>query len=71
MAAYYRIYCTCGRIGLIVLSRWLHRDEVLRRARCTVCGRRGAADLTWIHGQAPDSWSEVDPAMVNLPVIKV
>ncbi|WP_435167913.1 hypothetical protein [Falsirhodobacter sp. 1013] len=35
--------CACGHGGYVATSRW--QDEMLRRARCTVCGRRGAKDL--------------------------
>lgn len=40
-----RIWCSCGHEGLADLGRFIHRDEVLRRARCSVCGKKGAMTL--------------------------
>ncbi|AGT07921.1 hypothetical protein JCM7686_0812 [Paracoccus aminophilus JCM 7686] len=34
------IHCRCGHVGCVTLGYFLHRDEMLRRARCTVCGKR-------------------------------
>nr|WP_138918377.1 hypothetical protein [Paracoccus sp. TRP] len=39
------IWCHCGHEGPAGLDHWVHRDEVLRRARCTVCGRKGAKTM--------------------------
>lgn len=40
-------YCYCGHHATVKLSNepWQHRDKLLPRARCTVCGRRGAKNL--------------------------
>ncbi len=37
------IYCSCGHASLVRLPQDIIRPEILRRARCTVCGKRGAA----------------------------
>lgn len=40
------IYCSCGHASLVRLpSASILRPEILRRARCTVCGRRAAEDV--------------------------
>ncbi|AYF01249.1 hypothetical protein PY32053_01622 [Paracoccus yeei] len=41
MPTYWYITCDCGHWAHIATSRWLHRDELLRRSRCTSCGKRG------------------------------
>jgi len=41
------IYCHCGHHATVRLpdGPWQHRDKLLPRARCKVCGRRGAKDI--------------------------
>lgn len=43
--AYVTIYCHCGHSGLVGLTRMIHRDLILPRARCSVCGQRRATDV--------------------------
>lgn len=43
---YVRVECACGHHAMIGTSRWLHRDELLRRARCSVCGKLGAVSMS-------------------------
>ncbi|WP_145963393.1 hypothetical protein [Paracoccus mutanolyticus] len=40
MPTYWYITCDCGHWAHVATSRWLHRDELLRRSRCTSCGKR-------------------------------
>ncbi|MEI4470904.1 hypothetical protein [Frigidibacter sp. MR17.24] len=70
--SYALITCACGHRATVAMSRWLHRDEVLRRARCSVCGRRGAVDMIALTGVVGGSMG-LRPAreVVGLPVIEV
>lgn len=42
-----RFYCACGHHAVVKLpdGPWQHRDKLLPRAVCTVCGRKAAVDL--------------------------
>ncbi|WP_411839391.1 hypothetical protein [Paracoccus sp. ME4] len=44
-ATCYLIRCRCGHEGRVGFSRWLHRDDVLRRTRCSVCGKKEGRNL--------------------------
>lgn len=50
-----RFYCACGHIAEVKLpdGPWQHRDRLLPRAVCTVCGRKGADWMQAIPG--PDT----------------
>lgn len=48
-----RIYCTCGHYAVVTVPRGMLRDDILPRARCSVCGLRGAVDLTLVVDQRP------------------
>ena len=39
--------CKCGHLALVKLpgGPWQHRDQLMRRARCKVCGQLGAVDF--------------------------
>jgi|GEM_PF-7052214 len=73
MPYYYRITCRCGHEASASLSKWLHRDEVLRRARCTACGRRAAIGLVTENvGEGGGAgWEERRERLRALPVINV
>lgn len=47
MDAWLRIECYCGHKAVIhlVTEKWLHRDVILPRCRCSVCGRLGAEHM--------------------------
>lgn len=40
-----QILCSCGHKSEIVLHEIVHRDKLLPRCRCTVCGKLGAKDM--------------------------
>jgi len=42
---YYHLTCVCGHEAHVALSRWLHRDEIRRRAKCTACGSRQVREV--------------------------
>lgn len=73
MVHFYRIHCHCGHDDLVALSRSLHRDQILPRAWCKACGRRGAADCRpYVPGSEASGWQDEAIAYANsLPVIKV
>lgn len=58
-AFYYQIRCSCGHQGHVAFTRWLHRDEVLRRTRCSTCGAKDGRDIRLVPG--PDAGLSVCP----------
>ncbi|VDS08845.1 hypothetical protein PARHAE_02030 [Paracoccus haematequi] len=52
-ATFSHIYCGCGHSGMVGTSRWLHRDEMLRRFRCSVCGGRPSHVTMIVHTTDP------------------
>lgn len=46
-----RLECRCGHHAEVKIAseRWMHRDEILPRARCSKCGKRGADHLQVAH----------------------
>lgn len=58
-ATYYQIECRCGHVGRVGFSRWLHRDEVLRRTKCSACGGKGGRDLRMLPGPGSSvTWTQ-------------
>ena len=55
----YFIICRCGHQGTFDTDEWQSRDDVLRRARCSACGRIGADDLRIASGGGynPNRWA--------------
>jgi|GEM_PF-5729033 len=68
---YYSQTCQYGHSAYVAVSRWLERGEMLARARCTLCGHRGAADLVMVPVRTTGFKSGTSSFMVGLNVIKV
>lgn len=58
----YRIYlyCNCGHTGPATLPEWKHRNYILPRARCTVCGTLGAFHMVVDNGYRPKDGGKVE-----------
>ena len=71
--SYTMIQCVCGHRGYVATSRWLHRDEIMQRARCKVCRRKTAEALIALPGprHAKEGEREFAAMLSALPVIEV
>lgn len=72
MPVFFALYCPCGHHAVVALSRWLHRDEILQRAVCSVCGRREADVRSFVPGtEAGEPVADQIAHYEALPVIEV
>jgi hypothetical protein len=62
--------CKCGHSAVISLSRFVHRDLLLPRLRCSVCGARAAYLMGYVGHYQPGPIGEAEAARcAALPVI--
>lgn len=64
--AYDLIRWHCGHEGHVGFSRWLHRDEVLRRTKCSACGGKQERDLRVLPGPGAGKAYEKEVAGVRV-----
>ena len=65
-AKYYLIQCRSGHEGRVGFSRLLHRDEVLKRTRCSAYDAKESRDLRMLPG--PGSGEAFALDVVGVPV---
>lgn len=68
---YYYLTCACGHKRYIATSRWLHRDDLVRRAVCSACRLRQTTDVIVIAESSGGFISGIKPELVGLVVQKV
>lgn len=72
MRNYIQLTCPCGHEAVLALSDFLDHDEILRRAVCSVCGRREADVRAFVPGtDAGEPVANQIARYEALPVIEV
>lgn len=71
MVHYCHITCKCGHEAYVATSRWIHSDEVRRRAKCTVCGKRTVKDVVAVPARTGGYGDGPSQRLAGLKVIRV
>jgi hypothetical protein len=70
--SYYHATCPCGHDAYLATSRWVHRDFLLARMKCTGCGRRDRMSVTVILSpECKENGEHVNVILRTLKAIQV
>ena len=68
MAHTVEIFCTCGHRAQVTFPEFRQRDDILARARCRRCGRRGQQDLIVVRDERPYWMVDEDRRRLKSPL---